>query len=265
MRQREKKLQQELARKEVGRNNYAAWSRLSSSLLSLPAYISIWTAAGRNYTNPQLFDIGGGGYDLTNNNTAQFGSDGLVPIVRLVSGSSQCFSRADGGALNWADVLGTETTVIAADRGLTVGGIFKLNDAIAAFEWLFSKDTGAGATRSYALRRSNVGAINAVAWDSVGTLAQDTGGTLSSSVYHVAALCFDPGATIGTYLDGTLSTTATAITNIRDSTAPFTIGATGTPSSYSGMDLVAGFLCAANVASSTLDALYQQVRALLGV
>jgi len=118
---------------------------------SLPYLRAGWTMGQVDYQNPYAMDINGNTYPLSSVNGPVFGVEQDRPSIYVeFDGVNQYLSRADGGAGNWADILGTETQIPAGQRGLTFGGWFKF-DRLTNAEILIGKGTGVAAASSYYL------------------------------------------------------------------------------------------------------------------
>lgn len=107
------------------RESQFAWKSVISQFLALPVLRGFWPMSAVSHTAAdQARDISGNGNHLTNNNVSTFGyeSTSLIPQVSF-NGTTQYLSRADAGGGDWADIIGTETYVGAAKRGLTSGGL----------------------------------------------------------------------------------------------------------------------------------------------
>ena len=104
------------------------WRSMCSMLLGNPGLRASWPMSVVDYQAPECTDISGHGYDLRANGglgTVDFGVDpnaGIAPVAYCAGGAGQWLERLDGGAGNWADITGNELYILAADRGLTIGG-----------------------------------------------------------------------------------------------------------------------------------------------
>jgi hypothetical protein len=128
------------------------WKSCVSAFSALPGLIGLWPMSfvRRDSNTDRARDISGGGYHLTASATnVRFNYTNLIPFVFFTAASSTILSRADGGAANWADVLGTEAYIASANRGLTIGCWVYPTVTTAAS--VMSK-WGAAGQRSYELR-----------------------------------------------------------------------------------------------------------------
>lgn len=248
-------------------------SDLISPYLSLPGLRGFWPMSAVDYTNPQCIDIANG-YDLTNNNTATFGYDPnqvLAPCVFL-DGVNQFLSRADGGAANWADIIGTETYIensAVTARGLTILCWFFLAAVPAAQEFLVSKLLFA-ADLSYFLSVMNTGTvIHGISNNGAAVVQQASSNTVNANAWNFTALRFVPSTTVDVYLNGVKTSLAAGIpASVFDGAAVFHIsgydnGAGGVNAPFAGrISLVP--LCAAAASDAEISSIYQQTRGVFG-
>jgi hypothetical protein len=229
-----------------------------------------WPMSQVAYTNPQALDATSNGLHLTNNNGAQFGYDGLVPYVEF-NGSTQYLSHVDGGVLRAFDIIGNESYVKSAQRGLTLGGWFWIDQSTGANQNLMAKTTGVGAARSYFISYVNATALPnfTIASGAVSTQVDGTAGTtgtVSFNTWFFWCGRFIPSTSLTIFLNGKSNTNAAAIpATINDSTAPFTIGANGIPGVYHDGRASMYFLCAGQLSDAFIGTLFEQTKAMYGV
>lgn len=255
----------------VDRNepNYA-WQHAVSAVLALPALRAFWPMSSVDFAAAsRARDIAGSGYHLADNNTVLFSSGefdalpNLVPFAEF-DGVNQYLSRADGGAANWADIIGTEAYVAVAQRGLTIGGWFKF-DQLARLEYLIAK-LFVPAQFSYRILKD--AANNIVFGTSVGG-----GGLVSATSTNAVNITdwwfivgrFRPSAFVDIFVNSIETSAVTADATIFDSTAPVTIGAQGTPNLWMDGRASLCWLCAAALSNSIISALYHSTRKLYNV
>lgn len=246
-----------------------AWKSACSAFLALPGLIGFWpmSPVRLDSTTSQCRDLSGMDRNLTNNNTVTFGYDDLAPYANFVAASTQYLNKADGGAGNWADVIGTESHIIAAQRGLTLGGWFYFDSDTGSNQNLLTK-RGADGNLSYYLRRSAAG-VAQLSISPDGTAANTitgSGASPADSAWYFIAGRFDPSTTIDVWVNDNQTTTAAGVpASIFDSTADFVIGATGVPSEYLDGRASMCFLCSAALSDAIINQLYQWTRAMFGV
>jgi len=247
--------------------------RLTAAILSLPYLRAVWTMGAVDYQNPQVQDATGNGYALTNNNTSLFGDNLSAPYAEF-DGVNQYLSRADGGAGNWADIVGTELYIPAGQRGLTFGGWFQL-DRLTLAEFLIAKGTNVAATESYSLRfRGDVAndpfqfsISNGLA---ITSITHTSSTTVTTGRWYYVVGRFDPGNEIRLFLGNgsALESTALAVgipAALNDSATAFTIGASGVPGNYLDGKASCCFLCAGLLTDSWVKCLYSQLRSIFRI
>lgn len=242
-----------------------AWKSLVSQFLALSGLRGFWPMSSVYYTaSPRVPDASGQGNDLDDNNTVTFGYDNLIPYAGFVAASTQYLDRADGGASNWADIIGTESYIVAGDRGLTLGGWFYFNTTDVACA-LLSKWLVAGNERSFHLFR---GALNDVVFEiSVdGTaITQLAGGAIAASAWYYIVGRFTPSTEMAVFINGTKYTNIVSIpAALNDSATAFEIGRTNAASYLDGYASMC-FLCATALSDAIIGQLYEQSRVAYGV
>ena len=240
-----------------------AWKSAVSAGLALPALRAFWPMSSVDYAAAtQCRDVSGGAYHLTNNNSADFGYDNLIPYVEF-DGTNQYLSRADGGAANWADITGTEAYV--AQPGLTLGGWFNFDSvAGAGAQRLLCKDTVAN--RQYSLYMLE--ATDTVRFEYfTGAAIQGISSvaTVSATTWHFLVGRFSPSNDHTVVVDGTILTAGHANASIDDTGAAFEIGRLGNNTQYLAGKASLCFLCAAALSDAIVECFYQQTRAMYGV
>jgi hypothetical protein len=197
-----------------------AWGNAISNHLLIPALHAFWPTSAHHDTHVNVYvDDIACGYDLTLNNTPffQLWDLGLGPCVRFNIPGSNYLEHADDGQF---DILGTEPHVLAAQRGLTLGGWFRWIDRTGT-QALMSKWTAVGNQLSYRIYKnaahnivfeiSNAGAIVDATVTSAGTVGNDIW-------YHIVGR-FVPARTMDIYIDAVRTSAATAVASIFHSNA----------------------------------------------
>jgi len=241
---------------------------------SLGGLRALWPMGSVDYqAAPQAADVAGFGYHLDNINGAQFGYERAAPYVNL-NGVNQYLRRLDGGAGNWADILGTEAYISPADRGLTLGGWFRF-DRLTNHEMLCGKSTAAAGTSSYHLVFRGVLAGDPVRME-VSTGAAFVTATVSPGIaatsWTFVAGRYDPGTEVKVYVgigDASPLQTGTQAAGVPaalpDTGTSFTVGSYQGGLSYLDGFAAYVFLCATQLEDDMITALYSQTRALFGV
>jgi hypothetical protein len=204
-----------------------AWGNIVSMLQLYPCLHAFWPCSAHHDTHVNVYvDDIACGYDLTLNGAATFQmwAGGLPPCIRLASATTDYFAHADDAQY---DILGTDVHVLAAQRGLTLGGWFRWHDRTGQ-QALMSKWTAVGNMRSYRLMKD--AAHNPFfEVSSLGTAASVV--TVTSTVtvvndvwYHIMGR-FVPSLALDIYVDAVITTDAAAIpANIFHSNSPFEVG-----------------------------------------
>lgn len=241
-----------------------AWRAACSMYLALPGLRGFWPMSSVGYTVANRgVDESGQGNHLTDNNTVEFGYDSLVPYCHFTLANNEYLSRADGGAANWADILGTETYIEAAYRGMTIGGWFYFDTIPAATVMLMAKL--AGGQQSYRLRKDVAHTMtfsirSGGAWVNI----VSTSVVAAGQWYYIVGR-FVPGASVDLFINEVQFQTVTAAAVGTDSNAIFTIGARGNPDQYFDGRASMCFLCAAQLSNAIILSSFDQTKAMYGV
>lgn len=249
---------------ERNKRDQEAWGRACSAIMALPGLRAFWPMSSVDYaTASQARDVAGGGYHLTNNAAATFGYSGIIPLVTF-NGTTQYLSRADGGVANWADIIGTEAYIIAAQRGLTLGGWFKAS-SLAQTAALIGKYDVPGNQRSYLIQQLNTDNINfAISNDGIANVNITSSNTITTDWYFACGV-YVPSTSITIQINTTQTVLAAGIyANLFDGASAFVIGARTGGSYFLGLTSMC-FLCATALSSTLVSAVFQQTRAMFGV
>lgn len=242
-----------------------AWKSAVSAFQAIPGLRAFWPMSSVDYQNPAARDLAGGGYHLTNNNSANFGYNNLAPLCST-NGTNQYLSRADGGG--WADIRGTETFIVTAQLGLTIGGWFYIDSHDSDWEFLIGKSGNAAGTRGYFLDNGN--APNYVARFIVSV--DGTAETilpmeqLTVGAWEFVVGRFYPSTSLDGWVSGTSYTLGAAIpASVFNNAQDFTIAARAGPLHYCDMKSSLCFLSNCLVSDAIIFSLFQQTRAMFGV
>lgn len=227
----------------------------------------------RGYWPMGAFDSSGNAIDQSGNaRTLTYNGGAPGPLYNYTTqggpyidldGTGDYLSRADEAGL---DILGTESYVATAVRGLTLGGWFYF-DRLAADEHLLGK-LGASGQFSYRIVKLVSGNVVRLAISGNGT-AQSTVDTaaVSTAAWYFIVGKYTPSTEIAIYLNGTETTaTASIPASIFNSTAEFRIGQDNGGFSH----LLDGrasncFLCAMLLSDTAIDNIYQNTKASYGL
>jgi hypothetical protein len=241
---------------------YTFDTRTTAAYLQLPVLRAFWPMSSYAYTNPEALDISANGNHLGNTNTVTFGYDSLAPIARFVAASTQYLSRADGGAGNWADIIGNETDVISTQRGLTMMGWFSPTLATSG---LMTKGTAAAAASSYELFiQAPTSAIFRVSTGAAYIAATLTG--LTATTWNFIAGRYIPSTEVRVWIGGATAVTVAAVpATLPDTATQFSIGAFAAGTLPYDGDASMCALCACALSDATIRSVYNQTRQLFQV
>ena len=159
------------------------------------------------------------------------------------------------------DVLGTETYVASARRGLTVG-IWCYVEGTGSLEYIISKW---GSGDSWRLVKNASDYFTGRVYDgSDGMTAQIT--TFSADTWYLYVLRFLAGTSQEIFVSGVWAASSdTAVASINNGASDLTVGG-----SHGGSNLLTGrvaypFMCAAYLSNVQIQAIYDQTRSLFGV
>lgn len=255
----------------VDRNepNYA-WQHACSAVMALPALRAFWPMSSVDYTTAsRARDVAGGGYHLSDNNTVLFGSgqdDALPTMVPYAEfdGVNQYLSRADGGAANWADITGTEAYIVAAQRGLTLGGWFRFGAvAPSTFDGVIGKFNSGTGQKSYQILAFNAGSniYFVVSTNGVAEVQAISTVAISTNVWYFCIGRFTPSTEVAMFINNTKTTNVAGVpATIFDGAAQFEIARRNSAPLFLNGRASLCFLCAAALSDSIIGALFQSTR-----
>ena len=247
-----------------------AWGNACSLIQQLPGLRGFWPMSAVD-SSGNAEDQSGHGHVLSYQGNPVYGSWGLAPCIRF-DGTGDYLSRSDEADL---DITGTETYFTSQDtddgvaRGLTLGGWFRPEDNTTE-EALISKWSAAAGNYSYKITLRGD-----IANDPVRFAMSDDGTNISnvdSGAYSIDTWQFmagrfcdgDSGAELAVWLDGTMTTGATARASVFSGSADLYVGNDMPNNYYQGRASLV-WLCAAALTDAMVWAVYQQTRALFGV
>jgi len=202
------------------------------------------------------------GNQLTYNGNPAYGYDDQVPYCRY-DGTGDYHDIADAASGNIFDILGTETIVQSAYRGLSVSA-WIYPEETSTLEYILSKWGGAG-NRAYVLFIDASDQINfAVSDDGTNFDTATSAAVTMSAWYHVVGR-FRPSAFVDVFVNGVLVEQATARAAVANSATNFSIGAqAGGTLPYQGR-VSLGAVCAMALSDELVRTLYEQTRGAFGV
>lgn len=231
---------------------------LISPYLALPGLRGFWPMSSFNESG-NAYDMSEQGRILTYNGNPTYNYTGLAPYIDL-DGVGDYLSRADEAGL---DIIGTESYVAAAVRGLTLGGWFYVTGAANTY-YMGKAVDGNGPYSLYHFNGGNAAAFKIRDSTDTTTYTVTTDRTLN--VWQFIAGRYDPSTEIKVWVNATTNTNVAAIpAALLNGADDFAIGGLS-----GGTSLLTGraslcFLCAAYVSDAIISSLYQQTRAAFGV
>lgn len=231
-----------------------AWGKAVGMHQMLPGLRGFWPMSSSDETGA-AFDLSGQGRTLAYNGNPLYSVENLHPGIAL-DGTGDYLSRADENGL---DITGTDATIAAALRGLTLGGWFTF-DAFDNDAGLIQKlNNGAD---SYGLFESTTGTNHAYMQINGDSLS--SGALVTGQWYHII-MRFTPSTQYGIFVNGTWVTSAAGVdASMSHATASDLYFGRWSTNYFQGwMSLC--FLCAAALPDRVIQALYQHSRTLFGV
>lgn len=230
----------------------------------LPGLRGLWYPGSQNNAGA-MYDQSGQGRTLTyNGNPTLSIYNGLVPI-EVLDGTGDVFTRADEAGL---DILGTETTIASAYRGLTAGGIFRIDSFGGGDRGLLSKYTATGNQRSYLLYTNNAtpDARAIVSVDGTALTQVNHGTVLTTGAWYFIWMRFVPSTSLAISVNGVTVTNVTSIpASIFNSTAGLNLGGFSAGTSLLTGATALSFLAAAAFPDTLMANLFNRSRPLFGI
>ncbi|KKM02127.1 hypothetical protein LCGC14_1787550 [marine sediment metagenome] len=238
-----------------------AWKSACSVFQALTGLRGSWPLSSFNEAG-NAYDMSEQGRVLTYNGNPVYNYEGLIPYLDF-DGTGDFLSRADEAGL---DIIGTETFVAAAARGLTIGGWFAF-DNLTREEALIGKWNTTGNQRSYILEKMATDFVRfAVSVDGTAeTVVNDTV-AVTTTDWFFAVGRFDPSAAMTLFINGRTIVGGAGPATINNSNAQLNIGAhnNGAASLLDGKASM-NFLCAAQLSNTIIDAMFEQTRSMYGI
>lgn len=241
----------------------AAWAH--SNYMGLLGLRGFWPMSSVN-SSGEAVDVSGVGNNLTGNGSLTFdyaNSLYLPSFARFVATSSQYLSHVDAADF---DILGTESYIQPARRGLTVGCWFSPDIVDGTRQGLVSKYVVGANQRSFSLQMATTSNDLQFSLSSNGTsgaaISATHPGGLSVAGWYFAVGRFDPSTEVAVFQNGTWERNTTSVpASIFNSTAPFNIGMVdGGSLFYFDGEIAFAFLCAAHIPDSIIFNLYQATK-----
>jgi|SRR5579859_3075625 len=229
---------------------------------SLPGLRGLWYPGSTDQAG-LLYDVSGQARTLSIGSgiptTALLSS--LVPIMQY--GGGGCHTRASEAGLQ---VSGTETSIDASIRGLTLGGWFKITNTATRYGLAQKYTTGTN-QRSYALWVFETGTFPQFYVSSNGTATTTVGSSvaLSAGTWYFIVGRYVPSTSLDIYVNNVKTTNTTTIpaSIFNTSTSPFDLAR------FDGGSLLVGalgltFLCGAALSDALLNYLWLRTAPIFG-
>lgn len=233
---------------------------LISSFMAFTGLRGFWPMSAFSAIG-DAFDQSGNGRTLTYNGNPTYNYDGLVPYIDL-DGTGDFLSRADEAGF---DIIGTETYVASAVRGLTLGGWFWTDSIAAGIKGLITKHDGATiAGSAYEINISTATPTCVV--HAAASHGASSSITVTTGTWNFILGRYTPSTEVAIFVNGTKDTNVAGIpASINNSAAPFNIGAFNSTTLLLDGRASLCFLCAAALSDTIIDAAFQATRAAFGV
>lgn len=253
--------EKETRTRETLKRNQHAFAHAVSMFQGAPGLRGFWPMSGFDSTGDAT-DFGGLVHPMQYTGNPTYGYTGVMPYIDL-DGTGDYLTVADHADF---DILGTETYVASAFRGLTMVGWFNL-DAVAASQALIAKSDSVAANSSYHLYMRNTTpslrfqVSNGAAFSTV-----DMTVVTPATTFLFCAARYTPSTEIKVWQNLDTATNTTAIpAAIANSARALTIGAFD-----GGASLLAGTasfvaVYAMALSDAIITTLYQQTRRGFGV
>ena len=237
-----------------------AWRAACSAHLALPGLRAFWPMGEYNAVGAAS-DQGGQARALTYHGAPTYEFADLAPYIKFVAATSDYLSRADEAGL---DILGTETYVLATQRGLMMGGWFYL-DALGATQALIGKWDFGGGQASYLLSVTAANRVQAATCNPAAAAAVHLAvPVLTSGLWYHLVMRWIPNTDLIVYIDGEPDAKDSGQASLMNSTAEFDIGRQASATNYLTGRASLCFLCATCGSELLVKALYEHTRSLYG-
>lgn len=204
-------------------------------------------------------DLSGNGMHLSYNGNPTMAFNGAGAPYWVYDGTGDYHSHADDAHF---DITGTETTVVAAQRGLTCGAWVYLTTLTPAVNAIIAKW---GGNLSYILAEIGgklyfIVSVDGAAQKSV------VGAAMTTGTWYFTVGRFVPSTSVADWVNDSPTANVTTIpASIFSGAAPFTIGYDPADNSYLDGAVAFPFVCACALSDAQITRLYNRSRGLFGV
>jgi len=229
------------------------WPRVPGILQSIPSLRAAWFG-GR--------DISGNGQTLTFGGNTVMDRHGLAPLVTFPGASGDSLSRADNAIL---DILGTETDVAAALRGLSMGCWVRIDALGTGDNYILAKWESATATTGSYRVFHNGSTISFSVTNGTTNYTASLASALVVGEWACVTGRFDPSTNVFLNVNAVAGTPAgSAPASLNDSTVDFRIGGRTSAADEINGAVAFPWLAAAFLPEFYHNAFFQHTRSLFG-
>lgn len=235
---------------------------LYSGFLGLPGLRGLWYPGSQTEAG-LISDMSDQGRTLTYNGNPTLNTLANGVAYEDLDGTGDFHSRVDEAGL---DILGTETTIAAALRGMMLGGWVWL-DAVGANQGFIGKWLGATNQRSYVLYfdAASVSFRMGVSSNGTNQFVSAGGPVTVAGTWNFVVGRFTPSVNYGTFQNGVwANTTTTPPAALFNSTTALNVGAFDAANNMDGRWAMA-FLASALWSDDIVDYLFKLTRGAFGV
>lgn len=233
--------------------NSFQWPRAIGILQGLPALRAAWVGER---------DISGNGQTLTFGGNTVVSHHGLAAIVNLPGAAADSLAAADSATLS---VIGTEATVVAALRGLTLGCWARIDDLGSGDNYLLAKwESATAANGSYRLYHNGDDIFFSVTSGTTNYTAS-IADVITVGDWFFAAGRFDPSTNVFVNFNRVDAVGAgSAPASLNDSTVSFRVGARTASADEMNGAIALPFLTASFLPEYFVRAFFDHTRGLFG-
>ena len=194
--------------------------------LSAGGVVAVWFF-GNGSTSPNIIDLTGQGRNLEAQSSPTIGHDTAVNFgygVLSGTGSSAKWRRTDEGAIS---IVGTESRIESAIRGLTLWAIVEFDNSATADEFILGQWSGTAGNYAYKIHRKSDGQFEAsISDDGTNILsATSTGSQPGSGEPIFVGMRWVPSTSLTLYVNGNAYSNTTSIyATLNNSASSFTVG-----------------------------------------
>lgn len=221
-------------------------ARAFGTYMYTPSLRGFWNMAAID-SSTNVMDMSPHGMTLTNNGATAFLVAALTPYA-LMDGVNNYLSRA------------TEANLAITGR-LSLSTWVYFGTAAGSAEFIVGKK-GAAGQLGYYLYRNTSGLVTAeISTNGTATTQVVSTASISTLTWYFVAMVYNPSTELSVWVNTTETTNTTSIpATVHNSTAPFTVGASGVPDQFLTGRITNVILSATNISDTQVFALREQSR-----